>query len=235
MRFKRGDIVLSAPGWTNGCFVITAVDPTRPKNAYNGMNLANRKNFRLSEASLGVKVGTATDEFLNTDPTQSTGNSITDVNFERGRRRAEYMTGWAFRPEDKARWGILAKATPNQWLDINLNGRGQRVQFKHVIEKGEKYVFSATNMNGTTYRYPLNVLVLPVGAVAKRDEAAILEDLRRVECQLSPENLTCDGELPRNQVMQRQRQLTTERRDLVRELGREPTTDELYPGLLSRV
>jgi len=82
-------------------------------------------------------------------------------------------------------------------------------------------------VNGTTYRYPLNVLVLPEGTVAKRDAAAILEDLRRVECQLDPDNLTCDGELPMNQVRQRQRQLTTERASLVRELGHEPTHAEL--------
>lgn len=35
-----------------------------------------------------------------------------------------------------------------------------------------------------------------------------------IDCALSPENLTCDGELTRNQVQARYRQLTQAARDL---------------------
>lgn len=35
----------------------------------------------------------------------------------------------------------------------------------------------------------------------KRTEIEILDDLRRVDCALSPENLTCDGELSRRQIL----------------------------------
>lgn len=61
-----------------------------------------------------------------------------------------------------------------------------------------------------------------------RQTNEIIEDLKDVECALSPENLTCDGELPIAQVRRRQKELQTERRKLVAELGREPTTKELW-------
>ena len=37
----------------------------------------------------------------------------------------------------------------------------------------------------------------------------------RISSDLSPENLTCDGELPRNQVQARHRELTTAARELM--------------------
>ena len=61
-----------------------------------------------------------------------------------------------------------------------------------------------------------------------RSEAEIIEDLRDVECELSPENLTCDGELPRSQVARKLRGLQARKSALVRELGREPTDKEIW-------
>ena len=37
-----------------------------------------------------------------------------------------------------------------------------------------------------------------------------------IDCELSPENLTCDGELPRSQVQARYRALTSAARDLIK-------------------
>lgn len=37
-----------------------------------------------------------------------------------------------------------------------------------------------------------------------------------IDCELSPENLSCDGELPRGQVQARYRALTSAAQDLVR-------------------
>lgn len=36
----------------------------------------------------------------------------------------------------------------------------------------------------------------------------------RIDCKLSPENLTCDGELPRSQVQARYRELTAAAKEL---------------------
>ena len=37
-----------------------------------------------------------------------------------------------------------------------------------------------------------------------------------IDCELSPENLTCDGELPRAEVNRRYRELTGAARDLIK-------------------
>jgi hypothetical protein len=37
-----------------------------------------------------------------------------------------------------------------------------------------------------------------------------------IDCELSPENLTCDGELSRSQVQARRKQLTTAARELIK-------------------
>lgn len=64
-----------------------------------------------------------------------------------------------------------------------------------------------------------------------RTRAAVIKDLQDNDCALSPENLTCDGELAPYLVMARRRKLLAERAALVKELGHEPTDAELYPEL----
>lgn len=61
-----------------------------------------------------------------------------------------------------------------------------------------------------------------------RPIAEIIRDLQRVENALSPENLHCDGEISRAAAMRKKKVLDAQRRDLVKELGREPTFDELW-------
>jgi hypothetical protein len=39
---------------------------------------------------------------------------------------------------------------------------------------------------------------------------------RMIDCALSPENLSCDGELPRSEVNRRYRELTAAARDLIK-------------------
>jgi hypothetical protein len=64
--------------------------------------------------------------------------------------------------------------------------------------------------------------------MAKRTEAEIIRDLQGVECDLSPENLTCDGELRGPALRKRAAALQAKRKALVAELGREPTDNELW-------
>ena len=59
--------------------------------------------------------------------------------------------------------------------------------------------------------------------VGRRPVAQILADFKDLECRLSPENLTCDGELSNSQVAQKYRELKRKRALLVEELGRQPT------------
>jgi hypothetical protein len=58
---------------------------------------------------------------------------------------------------------------------------------------------------------------------------AILREYRRIEADLSPENLNWDGERPRAQADAAFRRLTSRRAELVERLGREPSFSELYP------
>jgi hypothetical protein len=60
-------------------------------------------------------------------------------------------------------------------------------------------------------------------------EEQILEKLRNIECALSPENLAHDGERSVEAARQAGAKLRKERDRLVARLGREPTSEELYP------
>lgn len=56
-----------------------------------------------------------------------------------------------------------------------------------------------------------NTVVYEVTTAAGRRRVA-----QAIDCALSPENLTCDGELPRAEVNRRYRELTAAARDLVK-------------------
>ena len=63
---------------------------------------------------------------------------------------------------------------------------------------------------------------------AKRSEADIIAALRRIESDLSPENLYWDGERSRAEARRAEARLMAERKVLVAELGREPNFRELW-------
>jgi hypothetical protein len=67
------------------------------------------------------------------------------------------------------------------------------------------------------------------------EKESLLEQLRQVDNQLSPEWLTCDGELPAYMVRRRAAQLNRQRRGIIAQLGYEPTFAELYPKLTAAV
>lgn len=63
-----------------------------------------------------------------------------------------------------------------------------------------------------------------------RPEIEILEDMRDVQGALSPDTLHADGEASASRVRNKRRALQKKWTALVKELGREPTEDEMYPG-----
>jgi hypothetical protein len=63
---------------------------------------------------------------------------------------------------------------------------------------------------------------------AARSEADLIAALRRIEGDLSPENLYWDGERSRTEARRAEARLMAERRTLVAELGREPSPRELW-------
>jgi hypothetical protein len=62
----------------------------------------------------------------------------------------------------------------------------------------------------------------------KRSEAEIMKDILEVYAGLSPENLTCDGELPASQVRRNAAILNRSLRALEKELGRKVDESEAY-------
>jgi hypothetical protein len=64
--------------------------------------------------------------------------------------------------------------------------------------------------------------------MARRTDAEIMKDLRNVECKLSPENLSWDGERPIADQRRAEKELLAMRAVLVKELGREPTDHEIW-------
>lgn len=68
----------------------------------------------------------------------------------------------------------------------------------------------------------------PVLKSGHRKEQEILEDFQKIECAVSPENLYCDGELSKRQAQAKYARLMRQRKALVKELGREPTTEEIW-------
>lgn len=47
----------------------------------------------------------------------------------------------------------------------------------------------------------------------------ILNEIERIDCQLSPENLHCDGELPIGQVHKKYKRLMAEKNNLEKQLA----------------
>ena len=72
------------------------------------------------------------------------------------------------------------------------------------------------------------VAVLPSAPAVKRAESVILDEIGNVYCELSPENLTCDGELPWAQVRRKQIALKGRLKALCSELGRWVDESECY-------
>lgn len=60
-------------------------------------------------------------------------------------------------------------------------------------------------------------------------EKQIIARLARIECELSPENLHCDGEISIAEARAKGRRLMNEKSKLEAQLGRVPTLHELFP------
>jgi hypothetical protein len=62
----------------------------------------------------------------------------------------------------------------------------------------------------------------------KRTDSEIMKDITNVYCALSPENLSCDGELSAAETRGRQRTLTKRLNVLFNEIGRHVSEEEAF-------
>jgi len=104
-----------------------------------------------------------------------------------------------------------------------------------TIEQTEVRGVSRVREAGTKWRVHPSLVSLvggtapaPVAPKAARSEADIIAALRRIEGDLSPENLYWDGERSRAEARRAESRLMAERKALVAELGREPSPRELW-------
>ena len=111
-------------------------------------------------------------------------------------------------------------------------GRVIRVNAKSVsVETLEARGTQRTHNAGGKWRVAKSLVRLvgaDEGPVSKRNDAAIIADLRNIESRLSPEQLFQDGERNRAAARREERALLASQKRLVAELGRWPTTTELW-------
>ena len=62
----------------------------------------------------------------------------------------------------------------------------------------------------------------------KRAENEIMDDFLGLACDLSPENLTCDGELSNKEIQKRLLQIQSSWKSLEDELGKEVTENDVW-------
>jgi hypothetical protein len=72
---------------------------------------------------------------------------------------------------------------------------------------------------------------MPPFPPSKRAEDVILVEIGGIYCGLSPENLSCDGELTRAEMGRKAAMLNRRLAALFAELGRRVTEEETYPAL----
>lgn len=96
---------------------------------------------------------------------------------------------------------------------------------------GKVFKFAADDVARQLNPNPPTLKVTTRASSGPRTKEEILDELRAVENQLSPEWLSADGERSVSAIRRLSAQLNAKRRRLVAELGREPTTEELYPQL----
>lgn len=170
-----------------------------------GVNLALDGNCRFSATDIKFK--------LNVTPLAEDGTVVPqhEADFKK------FASAYGLDPDD------LHKAVTIDSKPYTIAGLLPRATVNNIVVKtprGAEYV-----MPHTLVKTALNK------PKAKRSEDDILRDIRRVENRLSPENLSMDGETSRAHVRREGARLRAERAQLVAELGREPTNDELYPSL----
>ncbi len=113
---------------------------------------------------------------------------------------------------------------------FTLNGREWRLV--GAKPRSPKYPFLAEcTKSGKVFKLPLNGVARAINGAPKSQTGLtknIKEGFQRVACNLSPENLCCDGELPMAQVRKRRAALNREWKALEQRVGRTVSEDEIW-------
>lgn len=137
------------------------------------------------------------------------------------------------RAAEEWKLGAALFGLPEDGLGKKVTFRGTEYEVVGLHPERPRYPVEARRVrDGKGFKMSpemvLHSLRKAVGAKAKRPDAEIIKELQGVHAGLSPENLTCDGELPRHEVERRRRELTRRQWALEAELGRIPTDKEIW-------
>jgi len=111
-------------------------------------------------------------------------------------------------------------------LNTTFVSNGATYTVVDLAPSSHKYPVIGESAKGTKYKFSLDVLKKKSGK--KRSDKEIIKDICDVYGGLSPENLCCDGELPRYLVVKKERELNRELKGLFVELGREVDETSAY-------
>jgi len=110
---------------------------------------------------------------------------------------------------------------------IRNRGKEQKATYMGYNRRRPKNCVSI-KITGRDYKGPLSLVIGKADSPVGRSEDEILNDIRSVYIFLSPENLSCDGELTMRQIKTKRRKLNKRLKDLFTELGREVSEEEAY-------
>jgi len=142
-------------------------------------------------------------------------------------------------PADGAVPTVAPATSPTPTTGLSRFSVGQRVEFtktgkviQGTVERLNVKTASLMDCSdGLRWRVSPGLLrpaTSPNAAPRKRAGAIIIAEIRVIDAKLSPENLYWDGERSVKAARAEERTLNAQRAALVRELGREPTSKELY-------
>ncbi len=112
-----------------------------------------------------------------------------------------------------------------------------KVKVKQLESRGTYRSYSV----GTIWTVPVSLLTRANGSAPvveapkpRRSEEEIMRDINGLYGALSPENLTCDGELSMTQVRRRAAAIKRNLNECFRELGRRVSEDESWKWYMDR-
>lgn len=139
---------------------------------------------------------------------------------------------------------IFGRATGEQTLGKIVKTNPKKAKVETCEQRG----YGRGSEAGTVWGVPYSMMrpatekevqeagvsVSPAKAATPVNENEIMAEINGLYTQLSPENLTCDGELSRNQIAIKYRSLQSQLQAMFRKLGRTVSEDEAFSWYLAQ-
>ena len=200
---KVGSVVLTS---RNELAVILDNHPSRPKYPWVYQMKATGARYKCGEADIKAVLGEIDLQGYLTAANQQPALPTVTTNLSSLPSQLQGLTV-----------GDKIQITGNRGVEDAI--------YKGYVPSRHKYPV-LVEMRGKIFKCPLTAVVRNLAKA--RDEKSIMEDIRKVYCNLSPENLSCDGEIPMRLIRRRREMYLKELKTLFTELGREVSESEAY-------